>query len=109
MADEVVDELGADLYLADPRLGLGVGNVKASAGRVMKAQVADAHVTQLADRQAAVTERGDHRAPADVIAGRRELQATHVVAHRRLGQAELLRDRARAQAASEPLGYSPAG
>ncbi len=38
MTDEVVDEFGADLHLADPRLGLGVGDVEASAGRVMEAQ-----------------------------------------------------------------------
>ena len=67
--DELLDEVGADLDLADAGVGLGVGDPEVRAGRGVQAQVADADVAQLADAHAGAAERRDDRAPADVVAG----------------------------------------
>ena len=65
--DELLEQVGADLDLADAGFGLGVGDAEVRAARGVQAQVADADVAQLADAHAGAAERRDDRAPTDVV------------------------------------------
>ena len=86
--DERLGELGAHLDLADPGLGLGVGDLKARAVGVVEAQVPDAHVAQLADPYPGASEGGDDRATTQIVVRRLDAEAVEVVGDSGLGEAE---------------------
>ncbi|HEY5196525.1 MAG TPA: hypothetical protein VIJ51_05810 [Solirubrobacteraceae bacterium] len=87
--DEGLDEVGAHLDLADPGLGLRVGDPEPGTFGVVEADVAQPDVAELARADAAAAEDLDHGPATDVVADWRDLQAADVVADGRLGEAEL--------------------
>jgi hypothetical protein len=60
--DDPFEQVGADLDLADARLGLGVGDPEVRTACGVEAQVADVDIAQLADPHTGSSEGGDDRA-----------------------------------------------
>ena len=67
VGNEFLDQVRAQLDLADTCVGLGIGNPQPGAGRVMKPDLSQQHVAKLACAKAGAAERRDDRASADVV------------------------------------------
>ncbi|HEV3318457.1 MAG TPA: hypothetical protein VG053_01830 [Solirubrobacteraceae bacterium] len=92
MLDHGLYEVGTHLDLADAGFGLGVGDAKACAFRVVKAHLSDANVTQLADAYPCTPQDLAYDSAPCVAAAHVGAGTAQVVRDGGLGDPEITRD-----------------